>query len=76
MFESAEEIDARTLVLGTNLDFSKCELYTVGDLYNDTAKSDLAKLGPLALQTEADLEYYDREIKPYLVSSIYDLYQA
>lgn len=79
MFATAPEVDDRTIILGTNLDMSMCELYTFGALKsarleNNALTHDLLVPESFSLQSEEDLEQYDREIKPKLVSTIYNLY--
>lgn len=79
MFESIPEVDDRTLVLGSNLDLSVCELYTFGALKKakiDDGKFIHEKLveQPFGLKTEEDLEHYDRNIKTLLTLTIMALY--
>lgn len=75
MFEIAPEVDERTLILGTNPDFTKCELYTFGSLLvPEGTEQELLVPEPFALATEDDLEYYDRRIQPYLVKPILEMY--
>jgi cytidine deaminase len=72
MFVDIPEVTDNTLVLGTNEDLSVCELYTAGSL----VQPEMPKLVPghFALQSEHDLEYYDREIQPQLILPILSLY--
>jgi cytidine deaminase len=72
MFVDIPEVNDTTLVLGTNTDLSVCELYSAGSLV-DQDKPRLVE-EPFALQTESDLEYYDRVIQPQLILPILNLY--
>lgn len=68
MFKTAPEVSEKTIVLGANLDSTICELYTVGHLYNPYNAEDnphgVKKIvdGTFALQTDADLDYFDDAI--------------
>lgn len=71
MFSVIPEIEDTTLILGTNQNFTTCELYTFGEMSG--------KIEPLlertfSLETDYDLEIYDREIKPGLVPQILNMF--
>lgn len=72
MFVDIAEVEPSTLVLGANIDLSVCELYSVESLIDPKVPKLVEK--PFALQTEGDLEYYDREIQPQLFQPILNLF--
>ena len=81
MFKTTPEVDDRTLVMGANLDFSVCEMYTFGALRKAVVENgkyvhETLVNGPFRLQTEEDLEYYDRNIKTTLVLPIMSMYEG
>ncbi len=79
MFQVTPEVDERTLVLGTNLNFTKCELYTVGALQKAQTEDnklihDKLVSDPFPLAAEEDFDYYDRCLKPHLTMAVFALY--
>ena len=74
MFADIPEVSPNTLVLGSNLDLSVCELYTIASL-TDPAIPKLVD-EPFSLQTEDDLEHYDRVIRPAIFFTVMNLYTA
>ncbi len=72
MFEEIPEVDEKTLVLGSNLDLSVCELYTVGSLFSPGTPKLVDKT--FSLQKAEDLQHFDREINPYLVHPIFSMF--
>jgi cytidine deaminase len=71
MFAEIPEIVDTTLILGTNQNFDTCELYTFGEL---TGKNKPLVGNTFSLETENDLEGYDRDIKPQLVPKILEVF--
>jgi cytidine deaminase len=72
MFKSIPEVTENTLILGTNLDLSECELYTARSLFDQNVPMLVPE--PFALVTEDDLTYYDRNIQPYLINPMYEMF--
>ncbi len=72
MFTEIPEVDERTLVLGSNQDMSICELYTVGSLLDPSTPKLVDRT--FSLQSEDDLQHYDREINPYLIHPIFNMF--
>lgn len=79
MFDTAPEVSENTIVLGANLDLTVCELYSVGHLYNPYDEEDnpagVKKIvdGTFALQTDADLDYFDHDIAAPSLKLIHDM---
>ena len=74
MMKNCKEVDFKTLILGVNLDFSECELYSFGYLLDEEYPS--FKISSFSLQTEEDLYEYDRTIVPEAIEEIERLYQS
>lgn len=74
MFVRAQEVYEKTLILGANPAWDVCELYTVGHLMTPDKEPLLE--GPFSLRSEADLEYYDRNVKIELHPKITSLYAS
>lgn len=74
MLVATPEADERTLILGVSPDFSQCEVYTFGSLTDaDRPNSTLTQV-PFALNTEGDLDIYDRLTQPQLIPAINAMY--
>jgi cytidine deaminase len=71
MFTDIPEINDTTLILGTNQYLTTCELYTFGEL---TGNREPLLGKPFSLETDNDLETYDREIKPILIPYILGMF--
>lgn len=72
MFQDAKEVDNNLLILGTNQDFSNCEIYTLGSMTED--KNEILTDIIFPLQNEEDLDLFDHEIIPSLICKVMNIY--
>lgn len=71
MFIDAPEVDNETIVLSTDTTMKVCELYSVGNLTYSGAPRLIED--PFSLETDKDLEVYDRTFKFEAIQAIIQL---